>query len=205
MSSFRSDIINEAITELGQPISASVDDDNRSTVVSLRTLYRQRARVLLSKYLWNFAKKVEQLSSPVGTPIGWDFQFSRPAGCLRIIKVCNQADMDRRPDLPHEERGGLIYTNSEETWLAYIDATFAEEGSGSWPEIVKHALAMDLASRVAPGLDVGAQRRQELRQLAYMAETEARRWDAQQNKVDRPGLSAWQRNHIRGGARNHGL
>lgn len=198
MTAVRTDVINTALIELGQPTSVGVDADTRQTVVSLRSLYERRAKVMLMAYPWNFARKVVQLSQVSGTPVGWDYQFNPPPNCLRILRVTNRERQDRSPDIPFEEREGLIYSDSEETWLAYIDGAYATNDSGSWPEMAKHALGLDLANLVAPSQDVSATRRDEMKKDAYRALRDARLWDAQQNKVDRPPLSAWQRNHISG-------
>lgn len=198
MTAVRTDVINTALIELGQPTSVGPDTDTRQTVVSIRNLYERRARFMLGNYPWNFARKVERLTSPSGTAVGWDYQFNRPAGCLRIIRITNRERQDRAPDIPFEEREGVIYTNHAETWLAYVDGVYASNESGGWPEPAKHALGLDLANLVAPGLDLSAVRRDELRKDAKRALKDAQLWDAQQNKVERPPLSAWQRNHISG-------
>lgn len=200
----RTDCINTALIELGQPVSVGIDSDTRQTVVSLRNIFEKRAKLLLEKYPWNFAKKVVQLTQVSGTVVGWDYRFNKPPACMRILKVTNREEQNRVPDIPFEEREGHVYTNHEETWLGYVDGTYASNDSGGWPEIVKDALALDLANRVAPSTDRSQQQRDDLRRMAYQAEVDARRWDAQQNKVDRPPLSEWQRNHISGRTGEHG-
>lgn len=204
MTAVRTDVINTALIELGQPVSVGVDTDTRQTVISIRNLYERRAKFMLGNYPWNFARKVVRLTSPSGTPVGWDYQFNKPAACLRICRVTNRERQDRAPDIPYEEREGLIYTNSEETWLAYVDGVYAANDAGSWPEMAKHALGLDLANLVAPSQDVSATRRDELKKDARRALRDAQLWDAQQNKVERPPLSAWQRNHISGRHGEHG-
>lgn len=198
MSAVRTDVINKALIALGQPTSVGVDTDTRQTVVSLRSLYVSHAKILLGKYDWNFATKVVKLSQVSGTPVGWLFQFNKPANMQRILKVNSVPEMERTAGIPFEDREGLIYTNYEDTYLAYIDGTYATDDSGAWPEIVKKALAHDLALEVSPGLDLGETKITMLANRAARAETEARRWDAQQGKVKRPGLSEWQRNHVSG-------
>lgn len=197
----RTDVINAALIELGQPISVGIDSDTRDTVVSLRGLYERHARMLLMKYPWNFCKEVVQLTQVSGTPVGWEYKFNKPPACLRILKVDSRADMERRPGIPFEERKGHIYTNHEDTFLAYIDGNYATNDSGGWPELVVEALAFDLARKVASGLDRSATEIERLKAEVKRSESEARRWDAQQNQVERPSLSAWQRNHVSGGPR----
>lgn len=198
MSAVRTDVINSALIELGQPTSVGIDTDTRQSVVSIRALYERHAKILLGKYDWNFATKVVQLMQVSGTPVGWLYQFNKPANIQRILKVNSVPEMERTAGIPFEDREGVLYTNYEDTYLAYIDGAYASNDAGSWPEIVKKALALDLAAAVAPGLDLGTEKRDRLDLRAARAETEARRWDAQQSKVKRPGLSEWQRNHVSG-------
>lgn len=200
----RTDVINGALTELGQDTSVGVDADTRKVVVSLRSRYEKRAEILLTEFSFNFATKAVKLTKVSGETLGWLYRFNKPPKCLRIMRVTNTDRMDRAPDIPFEEREGEILSDCEDTYISYVDGTYASNDSGAWPEIAKHALSLDLANIVAPTTDMGREKRAELKVDAYRAKQDARRWDSQQNKVSRPPMSRWQRNHISGRRGEHG-
>jgi hypothetical protein len=202
--SVRTDVINDALIELGQPTTTGPDDDSDPIVVAIVEIYNRTATRILAGYPWNFAMKVAQLAQLSTTLDGWTYTFAKPTACVRIVKVCSQADMRRRPDIDFEDREGQISTQYAETWLAYVDGTFAGNDSGGWPEPVKTAFALELAARVAPKTDMSRNERELLLLRARSSMTEARRWDAQQNKVQKPGLSSWQRARLAGGSGRNG-
>lgn len=198
----RTAVVNEALTWLHQPQSAGVDDDTDSLVVRLRSAFTQRAEIFLESYPWNFAKTVELLAQTASASgfEGWDYGFVKPAGCYRIIKVDSQADMRKRPNIPFEERAGLICTNSETTYLAYVDGSYATSDTGSWPKIVQSALALDLADMHAASIDLAQTKMDKLTQRALKVMKDAKRWDAQQNQTYEPPMTSWQRARLSGGS-----
>lgn len=202
--SVRTDVINDALIELGQPTTTGPDDDSDPIVSAIVEIYNRTAKRVLGDYPWNFAMKVAQLAQLNDTLDGWTYTFAKPANCVRIVKVCSQADMRRRPDIDFEDREGQVSTQYAETWMAYVDGDFAGNDVGGWPETVKTALALELAARVAPKTDMSRNERELLLLRARSAMTEARRWDAQQNKVQKPGLSSWQRARLAGGSGRNG-
>lgn len=198
----RTDVVNEALTWLKQPQSVGVDDDSDSLVVELREAFEPRARIMLENYPWNFAKKVQLLTATASASgyEGWDYGFVRPPACRRVIKVDSQPDMLRRPGIRFEERGGLICTNNETAYLAFVDGTYGNSDTGAWPGICQTALALDLADMKAGRLDLSTASREELAGRARRAMRDAKRWDAQQNQVYEPPLSSWQRARLAGGS-----
>ncbi len=202
----RTAVVQEALTWLGQPDSVGVDDSTDPLVRSLRASFEKRALVLLESYPWNFARKVEQLAltaSATGYE-GWMYGFVKPAQCRRILKVDNQADMERRKSIDFEDRQGLICTNSEITFLAYVDGSYAVSDSGSWPEVVKTAFALDLADLHGGKIDLSGGKREELEARARRAMREARRWDAQQNQQQKPAPTYWQTSRLTQSNRRNG-
>jgi len=202
----RTAVVNEALTWLGQPRSVGVDEDTDFLVRELRTAFEDRAVIFLESYPWNFAKKVELLAATASATgyEGWSYGFVKPAQCKRIIKVDNRADMRERDDIDYEDRGGLICTNNEITYLAYVDGTYAVSDTGSWPGLVKTALALDIADLNSGKIDLSTAKRDEVEKRARRAMRDAKNWDAQQNKVYKPGPTPWQRGRFSQGTRRDG-
>ncbi|HBX94995.1 MAG: hypothetical protein GOVbin52_44 [Prokaryotic dsDNA virus sp.] len=201
--SVRTDVINDALTILEQSLlgSSGPDSSTDPIVVRMREIYERRAKLMLSMYPWNFARKVEQLAALADVKAGWTYTFAKPVKCARIIRVDNRADMRRRGDIDFEDRGGVLSTNNEITFLAYVDGAFADNDAGSWPEPCKNALAHDIANMCKGKTHLPANRLEQIAREARRAMAEARRWDAQQNKVYEPPLSTWQRARLNGGLR----
>lgn len=203
----RTAVVNEALTWLEQPQSVGVDDDTDSLVIRLREAFEQRALIFLESYPWNFAKLVELLAATAASTgyEGWDYGFVKPAQCARIIKVDNRVDMRERASIPFEDRGGLICTNSETTYLAYVSGTYAVSDTGSWPKIVQSALALDLADMHSASTSLSSTKQDKITARAMKVLKEAKRWDAQQNQVYKLPPSEWQLARMGGGVRGrHG-
>lgn len=202
----RTAVVNEALTWLGQPRSVGVDEDTDFLVRELRSAFEERAVIFLESYPWNFAKKVELLAATASASgyEGWDYGFVKPAQCKRIIKVDNRPDMKRRGDIDFEDRGGLICTNNEITWLAYVNGEYAVSDTGAWPGLVKTALALDIADLNSGKIDLSSAKREEVEKRARRAMRDAKTWDAQQNKVYEPPPTKWQRARLSGGTRRDG-
>ena len=192
----RTDIINEALTHLAQPLVVGVDD-SASLVVKMTTLYPNRAKLFLESYPWNFAGKVQQLSASEPTPDDWDYGFNLPAACRKILRVGDQANMQGRREIDHVVRGGRVLTDSDTVWLHYVDGSFADL-EGSWPQHPQSALAWDLAELLGPGLDLSQSKLDRITIKAARAMTKAQLWDAQQNPPEPQPLSRWQANHLGG-------
>lgn len=187
----RADVYQLVALNLGQARTTGPDSDS---TVSLRlaAIYDHEAKMFLEGYPWNFAASLVQLTASEPTPDDWAYGFPLPDRCVRVLKVDNQADMRKRGDIPYTVRKGRILTNSETTWLNYIDGAYADL-EGAWPEHPLDAFAWQCTDKIKPAFELSESRREEIRKAKKSSMSKARLWDAQQTKVLDPPLSYFQR------------
>lgn len=109
------EIFNMALTLLKQrPISDPNGDGGAET--TLRQIYDICRRALLEEHPWNFAVKRKALDLETDAPESeYDYAFSKPTNCLRIITVYNPASVWK------EEDNNLIVTNDDTMDLIYVE------------------------------------------------------------------------------------
>lgn len=174
------DVINDALEHLGEPPSSGEDDDSL-WVVRCRNAYAREVIKLFEVHTWNFSLTKVQLAAVSPTPDGWDYGFAKPAGCKRIVKVAS-TEIPTAGQIDYLDFGGRILTNSEETWLDYVDGTKIDT-PGMWPAVFAGALAATIAWKVCPVTGTSDTKKEELRKSMRRAQSEAKLWDAQQNSA----------------------
>ena len=186
----RADVYTACGMMLGQSRNVGPDGTD-NTSLRIKAVYDRQARIFLEAHPWNFASEIEQLTASEPTPDDWDYGFPKPSKCRRIIKVDDQADMERRPDIDYAVRKNRILTNSDTTWLKYVDGAYADL-EGSWPEHCIDALAARIAHHIAKPFDTSESEMTRLAKQARREMSRARLYDGQQEKVYEPPLSVWQ-------------
>jgi hypothetical protein len=172
------DVINDGLEALGEP--PTTDPDSSDTwVVRLRNAYDREIRKVFEVHTWNFALTKALLNAVDPTPDGWLYGFTKPAQCKRIVKVASSSD-PTAGQIDYLDFGGRILTNSETTWLDYVDGTKIDS-PGMWPEVFAGALAAQLAHKVCPITGTSTDKRDMLARDARRLMSQARLWDAQQN------------------------
>lgn len=174
----QTDVYNDALEWLGEPPCSGPDDDT-TWVVRINDAYPREARKLFEGHAWNFSLAKTLLAAVDPTPDGWDYGFAKPAGCKRIIKVASSSNPSAGV-IDYLDFGGRILTDSETTWLDYVDGTVIDT-PGRWTELFAGALAAQIAYKVCPVLGKGDVGKDELRKAARRALSEAKLHDAQQN------------------------
>ena len=174
----QTDIISDALEHLGEPASSGPDDDS-TWVVRLTQAYDREVKKLFEVHTWNFSLVKFQLAAVSPTPNGWAYGFTKPAKCKRIVKVAS-VSTPSAGQIPYADFGGRILTDSETTWLDYVDGEKIDS-PGMWPEVFAGALAAQLAWKVCPVIGSSDVKKDELRKTMRRNITEAKLWDAQQN------------------------
>ena len=147
------DICNMALSYLGKGKIISIDTDTSEEAVQCRMHYDHCRRMLLSKYTWVFAKRIEKLAQCFETVPGWDYCYGYPAKCLAVRYVFdkdlkNVASLKKNPfevAMLHDNQK-VIMTNIEKAWVEYTQDTvevdlFSEE----FIEALAHYLAASMA------------------------------------------------------------
>lgn len=177
----RLDLLNDILDALGEPRAASATITS-STAEWIKRAERQidrSAKLIAESHPWNWMNAIEQLAQ-TGTaePIGWEFEFTKPANALRIAKVTDDGAYDSIP-IPFEDRSGLILTNCETTYLHFVDQARLDS-MGSWPEHFALAVTLEAAWRASKGTEQSQNRRDGLETDKRKALAEAKTWDGQQ-------------------------
>jgi hypothetical protein len=81
------DIVNSALTKLGEARITSLDD-NVKAAREMNAIYEMRRDNLLRAYNWSFAMERTSLSASSDSPAwGYTYEYNLPADCLRVVQV----------------------------------------------------------------------------------------------------------------------
>jgi hypothetical protein len=86
--STKTDIVNMALSHIGQKIITSVESGTEEQAKKARLLYDNARDAVLRTRSWNFATKIEPLATISGESIpGWNYLYQRPSKCLLVRKI----------------------------------------------------------------------------------------------------------------------
>ena len=146
-------VFKSALRLLGEPSNVGPDSDKK-IVREINGAWEDVVRSCFEEHPWNQFKSIELLT-PLGTAeTGWDYAFNVPASFRRVVLVNNGTDEDDLNGIPYAYRAGKILTNSETTYLWYVDGTY-ETQEGGWPQQFADWVAARLADEVYPINDEG--------------------------------------------------
>lgn len=128
------EIYNEALGLLGaQKIS---DPSGTGVAAVLTSVYATCRQALLESHPWNFALKRSLLALSTDEPIfEFDYKYTLPVDCLRIVKLYNT-------EAKWVEIAGSIETNDDEVSCLYIGDT---TDPNIMSPLFRRVLAMDIA------------------------------------------------------------
>lgn len=134
------DIINAALSKLGEVTITSVADVSPAGRIANRT-YADIRDALLRQYPWNFATKRASLAADAEAPEwGYDYAFTLPAGCLRLIEV-NAAATDQ-----WRNEGGKVVTDlTAPLEIRYVEEVAVDQMDATFREALAARLAMEWA------------------------------------------------------------
>jgi len=176
-------IINNALRLLGEPKIAALTS-TQPYAVKLVDAYVDEVRSWFEDHDWAFATNEVQLTQVTPAVAGWSYTFNLPANMSRILRVANST----RPEVPgirYESRAGQILTDSEVTFLRYIDGSFIDS-EGGWPQKFADALAARLAEAVYPSTDETNSTRDRIEKTRRRRVKDAKAFDAQSKPLGYP-------------------
>jgi len=146
------DIINAALSKLGEQAILSVADVSVPGRLANRT-YADIRDALLREFPWNFATQRASLSADVATPVwGFDYQYTLPTGCLRLIQVNTTGDEDWR-----NESGKVVTDMTAPLEIRYIGSVAVDNMDPTFREALAARLAMEWAEPLSQTTSVGQQ------------------------------------------------
>lgn len=177
----RLDLLNDALDALGEPraVTATISATTSDWIKRAERQLDRSAKLIAEGHPWNFLTSIHLLSeTETAEPIGWDYEFEKPANCLRICKASNDGGWRSTP-IDFEDRGGLLLSNHESTYLHHVDQAKLDL-TGSWPEHFALAVALESAWRASMGTSLAQARRDSLASDLRQALSHAKSWDGQQ-------------------------
>lgn len=136
------EICNLALQKLGAKAIVSLTEDSKNARECNRAFDVVRRREI-RKRRWNFAMSRVTLAPDSASPeFDYDYQFTLPANCLKVIKGINDTDWI--------VEGRKILTNLTNTlYLRYLkDVTDPNVFDSTFIEVLASALAVQLNGRV---------------------------------------------------------
>lgn len=140
------DIANMALDILKEAPISSLDDD-RPIARWLKRNFTVTRNAVLERAEWNFSLVRAEIAEDATEPaFGWDYQYTIPADCIRVIPLTQDGKSEGRPIL-HEIEGGKILTNQ----CGPLKVRYVEnlENIDSYPASFSEAVAARLAMKMA--------------------------------------------------------
>lgn len=185
----KTDVLNEALGALGQP-NSSGPSDTSSWVRKLTARYNGVVRLLLEDHPWNFASTRVQLQLTGDTPVGRQYQYNKPADCLRINLINDTGSADDLEIPDYEDEGGYILADMDPCFMFYISSAWITK-EGSWPQKFARAVSFELASTCAEVTSKQLNKDLSLENKAKVALQKAKSWDASQKPFRRLPGGVW--------------
>lgn len=189
----KTDVVNLALTKLGQDRVISIDDDEEPARV-MRGIWDLSRDSLLSSHPWKFAIVRAELPALADAPLNtWSKQYQLPSACLRLVQVSTEWIFYSQDTPFFELEGGNILTDEEAPLpVRYVSST-AATNVGVWPALFARAMSMQLASDACEKLAGGAARGERALADLEIALRVARRQNAIERPPQRPNESSWLR------------
>lgn len=177
----RLDLLNDALDVLGEPaaVSATITTSTSDWIKRVERQLDRAAKIVSERHDWNWMKNIQQLSETDNEDVvGFQYEFTKPANCFRIQKLTIDGGWYSRP-LAYEDRSGVILTNSETSYLHFVDQARLDS-LGSWPEVFAFAVATEAAWRACAGSTKSQAQKDQVNGDRLRALSDGKTWDGQQ-------------------------
>lgn len=144
MASSQVQVVNLALTALGQDRVISIDDDVEIARV-IRSIWDLTLDCVLADHPWKFAVLRTTLPSIASAPaFGWSLQYALPEACLRLVQVGDDWVFYTGEFPSFELESGKILTDlAAPLRVRYVQRV---TNVGLWPPLFARAVAMRLAA-----------------------------------------------------------
>lgn len=172
-------LCSRALVSIGSSAIASFSDGTMESNVASQ-LYATTRDNLLGAWSWRFATKRAAITTPTTTPAAdWEYAFTLPADCLRVLSVGEYADGSTQQDsggLDYDVADGVILAGVGKIVLRYV-YRIAEAGFRPYFEL---ALVRKLAAEFSLPITESTSKFDALSRLAEMEFRRAIRLDGEQ-------------------------
>ncbi len=189
MALSQTEVVNLALTRLGQDRVISISDDVEAARV-MRSLWDFTRDAVLASYPWKFAIKRTSLPALSAAPAyGWERQFTVPEECLRLVQVGDDYVFYTGLLETFQLEGGVIMTDEEAPLrLRYVQRV---TNVGLWPVLFGRVVAMQLAIDGCEKLTTSSAKQSVLGESYALAVAQARKQSAIERPPQRADNSDW--------------
>lgn len=175
------DIVNRALSKLGEAHIASMDDEVKAAKLA-GSMYGSLRDAEISAHAWHFAKGRATLGASAEKPaFGWNFQYQLPEDCLRVLEAgpwpqAVTADCVGGDASAFTMEGNYILTNRGPALkLVYLRRVIE---AALYPPVFAEALAARLAAEMCESITGSASKKEAAWNEYRAALREARRVNA---------------------------
>ena len=189
MALSQTEIVNLALTRLGQDRVISINDDVEAARV-MRSLWDFTRDAVLASYPWKFAIKRTSLPALAAAPeYGWARQFTVPEECMRLVQVGDDYVFYTGLLETFQLEGGVIMTNEAAPMrLRYVERV---TNVGLWPVLFGRVVALQLAIDACEKLTTSSAKQGALNEAYALAVAQARKQSAIERPPQRVDHSDW--------------
>lgn len=189
MALSQTEIVNLALTRLGQDRVISINDDVEAARV-MRSLWDFTRDAVLAGYPWKFAIKRTSLPALAAAPeYGWARQFTVPEECMRLVQVGDDYVFYTGLLETFQLEGGVIMTNEAAPMrLRYVERV---TNVGLWPVLFGRVVALQLAIDACEKLTTSSAKQGALNEAYALAVAQARKQSAIERPPQRVDHSDW--------------
>ena len=187
----KTDVVNLALTKLGQDRVISIDDDVESARV-MRSLWDLTLDACLAEHPWKFAIVRDSLPALADAPLNtWSLQYQLPEACLKLVQVTTDWVFYVMDVPTFELEGGRILTDEGAPLpVRYVTRV---TNVGLWPPLFARAMAMSLAADASEKLTGSSSKGEKAIAEREMAIRTAKRASAIERPPQRRTESSWLR------------
>ena len=189
MALSQTEIVNLALTRLGQDRVISINDDVEAARV-MRSLWDFTRDAVLASYPWKFANKRTSLPALAAAPdYGWARQFTVPEECMRLVQVGDDYVFYTGLLETFQLEGGVIMTDEAAPLrLRYVERV---TNVGLWPVLFGRVVALQLAIDACEKLTTSSAKQGALNEAYALAVAQARKQSAIERPPQRVDHSDW--------------
>jgi hypothetical protein len=189
MALSQTEIVNLALTRLGQDRVISINDDVEAARI-MRSLWDFTRDTVLAGYPWKFAIKRTSLAALADAPAyGWAHQLAVPEECMRLVQVGDDYVFYTGLLETFQLEGGMIMTDeSAPLRLRYVQRI---SNVGLWPVLFGRVVAMQLAIDACEKLTTSSAKQNVLNESYLLAVAQARKQSAIERPPQRADNSDW--------------
>ena len=176
MNEFDLEIVNDALSALGEPAISSFEDGSPAANMA-KARYKTIRDKMLAEQLWSFSRTRTplQLNQEFDLPTPWRYYYNRPQDMATTgpATVVSSNDRTGESDVEFDVLDGFIVSNSKDVDAIYSGLVDASQFSAGF----KHCLALKIAESFGSALTADDDRVREIRmQLWGNGRNDAGEW-----------------------------